>query len=189
MKEFYKYSEISEVWLEYKNAVRFYIQKKVKNEQIANDLSHEVLLKIYNSCCSTTKIRNMRSWIFQIAHNTTVDYYRSQSKFTSSIPEMENPELDSSFSGAEEIVTSLMKLLPSKYSIPLAMSDIEGLQQKEVAQKLNLSLTATKSRIQRARKLLKEIIIDCSSQEMDESGNILSLKLKSVCNPAKTNLK
>lgn len=189
MTELKKYSEISSLWLEYKNGLKYYILKKVKNEDIANDLSHEVLMKIYNSCCSAIIIRNVRSWMFQIAHNTTIDYLKKQHKFTNNIPESYDKDEQSVFQDAEEILKPLMQLLPEKYAIPLHLSDIEELKQKEVAQKLNLSLSATKSRIQRARKLLKEKIIECSNLEKDEKGNLISLEIKSECKPIQKQLR
>jgi len=189
MTELKKYSDISSLWLEYKNGLKYYIFKKVKNEEIANDLSHEVLMKVYNSCCSSVNIKNVRSWMFQIAHNTTIDYLKKQNKFTDNVPEnYDNDDYDV-YQEANEIVKPLMQLLPEKYATPLQLSDIEELKQKEVAQKLNLSLTATKSRIQRARNLLKEKIIECGNLEKDEKGNLISLGIKSNCKPIQKSLK
>lgn len=189
MTELKKYSEISSLWLEYKNGLKYYILKKVNNEDVANDLSHEVLMKVYNSCCSTIKINNVRAWMFQIAHNTTIDYLKKQHKFTNIIPENYDNDDHTVFHEANEIIKPLMQLLPDKYAIPLQLSDIEELKQKEVAQKLNLSLTATKSRIQRARNLLKEKIIECSNLEKDEKGNVISLEIKSDCKPIQKRLR
>ena len=189
MTELKKYSDISSLWLEYKNGLKYYIFKKVKNEEIANDLSHEVLMKVYNSCCSSVNIKNVRSWMFQIAHNTTIDYLKKQNKFTDNVPEnYDNDDYDV-YQEANEIVKPLMQLLPEKYAIPLQLSEIEELKQKEVAQKLNLSLTATKSRIQRARNLLKEKIIECGNLEKDEKGNLISLEIRSDCKPIQKSLR
>ena len=189
MTELKKYSDISSLWLEYKNGLKYYIFKKVKNEEIANDLSHEVLMKVYNSCCSSVNIKNVRSWMFQIAHNTTIDYLKKHNKFTDNVPEKYDNENYDVYQEANEIIKPLMQLLPEKYAIPLQLSDIEELKQKEVAQKLNLSLTATKSRIQRARNLLKEKIIECGNLEKDEKGNLISLGIKSNCKPIQKSLK
>ncbi len=189
MTELKKYSEISSLWLEYKNGLKYYIFKKVKNEEIANDLSHEVLMKVYNSCCSNIKIKNVSSWMFQIAHNTTIDYLKKQNKFTNNVPENYDDDDYNVFQEANEIIKPLMQLLPDKYAIPLHLSDIEEFKQKEVAQKLNLSLTATKSRIQRARNLLKEKIIECSNLEKDEKGNLISLEIRSNCKPIRKSLR
>ncbi len=183
MTKIEKYSKVSSLWSDYKNALKFYILKKVKNEEIANDLSHEVLMKVYNSCCSGTEIKNVRSWMFQIAHNTTIDYFKKQGKFTNEVPEVIEEASTNSYQEAENFINPLIQLLPEKYAIPLRLSDIEELNQAHVAKKIGLSLTATKSRIQRARKLLKEKIIECSNLELDENGNLISLEIKQSCNP------
>ena len=189
MTELKKYSDISSLWLEYKNGLKYYIFKKFKNEEIANDLSHEVLMKVYNSCCSNIKIKNVRSWMFQIAHNTTIDYLKKQNKFTNKVPENYDDDYYNVFQEANEVIKPLIQLLPDKYAIPLHLSDIEEFKQKEVAQKLNLSLTATKSRIQRARILLKEKIIECGNLEKDEKGNLISLEIRSDCKPIQKSLR
>ena len=189
MAKIKNYSDASSLWLDYKNAIKFYILKKVKNKDIANELSHEVLMKVYNSCCSNNEIKNVRSWMFQIAHNTTVDYLKKQNKFTNDIPEVFEKDESNSYKEAEGLLKPLIGLLPEKYAIPLQLGDIEELKQAEIAKKLNLSLTATKSRIQRARKLLKDAIIDCSNFETDDKGNLLSLELKQNCEPLQKQLK
>lgn len=189
MAKIKNYSDASSLWLDYKNAIKFYILKKVKDEDVANELSHEVLMKVYNSCCSNYEIKNVRSWMFQIAHNTTIDYLKKQHKFTNDVPEVFEKDESNSYKEAEELLKPLIGLLPEKYAIPLQLGDIKELKQAEVAKKLNLSLTATKSRIQRARKLLKEAIIDCSNFETDDKGNLLSLELKQNCEPLQKQLK
>lgn len=184
-----KYSSVSSLWLEYKNGLKFYILKLVKDEDVASDLSHEVLMKIYNSCCSGKEIKSVKSWLFQIAHNTTIDYLKKSNKFTNEVPEILEEDESNSYKEAEELMIPLISLLPEKYALPLKLSDIEGIKQADVSKKINLSLTATKSRIQRARKLLKEKIIECSNIELDDKGNLLSLEIKQSCEPIKNPFK
>ena len=145
MNKIEKYENVSKLWLEYKNALKFYILKKVKNEDLANELSHEVLMKVYNSCCSGNEIRNIRSWMFQIAHNTTIDYLKKENKFTHEIPEIIESDENNSYKEAEQLLKPLIMLLPNKYALPLQLSDIEQLKQSEISIKMNLTLTATKS--------------------------------------------
>jgi len=189
MTKIKKYTDVSSLWSDYKNGLQFYILKKVKDKDIANNLSHEVLMKIYNSCCSNNEIKNVRSWMFQIAHNTTIDYLKKENKFTNEIPEIFEKDVNNSYKEAEELIKPLIKLLPEKYAVPLQLSDIEEIKQVEVSKKINLSLTATKSRIQRARKLLKEKIIECCNLELDKKGNLLSLEIKQSCEPLQNHLK
>ncbi len=183
MSKIEKYTEVSSLWLQYKSGLKYYILKKLKNEDLASELSHVVLMKVYNSCCSGNEIKNIRSWMFQIAHNTLVDYLEKENKYTTEVSDIMEAEEINAYREAEELVTPLIKLLPAKYRIPLQLSDIEGLKQTEVSKIINLSLTATKSRIQRARILLKEKIIECSILEINDKGNLVSSEIKSNCKP------
>lgn len=185
MAKIKKYTDVSALWSDYKSGLEFYILKKVKDKDIANDLSHEVLMKIYNSCCSDIEIRNVRSWMFQIAHNTTVDYLKNENRFTHEVPEDTETDETNAYKEIEKWVRPLMELLPEKYAVPLQLSDLEDLKQADVSKKLNLSLTATKSRIQRARKLLKEKIIECSNMETNSSGDLVFIEIKPDCKPLK----
>ncbi len=183
MKKIEKYTEVSSLWIEYKSGLTYYILKKIKNEDLASDLSHEVLMKVYNSCCSGKEIKNIRSWMFQIAHNTVIDYLKKENKYTDEVTNIIQPDEINPYREIEELMKPLLKLLPNKYAKPLQLSDIEGLNQTEVSKKMNLSLTATKSRIQRARKLLKEKIIECSNLEINAKGNPISIEIKPDCKP------
>ena len=178
-----KYKEVSSLWIEYKSGLKYYILKKIKNEDLANELSHEVLMKIYKSCCSGNEIKNIRSWMYQIAHNTVIDYAKKEDKFADEATEILKEDENNTYEDIEEFVEPLIKLLPEKYALPLLLSDIEGNNQIEVSKQMNLSLTATKSRIQRARKLLKEKIIECSNLEVNIKGNPIFIEIKSDCEP------
>jgi RNA polymerase sigma-70 factor (ECF subfamily) len=184
-----KYKEVSSLWIEYKSGLKYYILKKIKNEDLADELSHEVLMKIYKSCCSGNEIKNIRSWMYQIAHNTVIDHLKKEDKFADEVTEILGVDEINTYEDVEEFVEPLIKLLPEKYAAPLLLSDIEGINQIEVSKKMNLSLTATKSRIQRARKLLKEKIIECSNLEINAKGNPISIEIKPDCEPLKKKLR
>lgn len=189
MEKLSKYKDISEVWLDYKDALRNYILKIVKDEDTANGLSHEVLMKVYSSCCSNRPIRNIRSWLFQIAYNTCMDYFRRQSKKTEIKCEPDTTDENPIYREASEFVEPLIKLLPEKYGRPLEMADIKGMKQQEVADALGLSLTAAKSRIQRARNLLKDQITECFHVEVDKNGNLMAFNIKGSCPPLQEHAK
>ncbi len=189
MEKLDSFNEISSVWLDYKDALRNYIFKIVKEEDTANSLAHEVLMKVYSSCCSGTKIINVRSWLFQIAYNTCMDHFKKEKK-TMEINFEPHEEKDNlTYKRAEEFIEPLIRLLPEKYAHPLILSDLEGKKQQEVAAILELSLTATKSRIQRARVLLKNQITECVHVEVDKNGNLMAFNVKGTCAPLKEHSK
>lgn len=132
-------------------------------------------MKVYNSCCSGRPIRNIRSWLFQIAYNSCMDHFKNDSRFSEFKGDIAEIEEETSYQDAADFIAPLLKLLPKKYSEPLKLSDIDGLKQQEVADRLGLSHTAVKSRVQRARKLLKDQITECFNMEpMKTAGCSLS---------------
>lgn len=171
-------------WLEHRNELRNFIFKRVKNTEFTDDILQEVLVKVYNFCQSKSGIRNLRSWLFQIARNSIVDHYRSNKKFTDQeLPEMAEENENEAYKDALDFIQPILGFLPEAYATPLKLADIDGLKQSEIAEKLNLSLSATKSRIQRARELLREEFITCCHLETDAGGNLISFVVKDSCKP------
>jgi DNA-directed RNA polymerase specialized sigma subunit, sigma24 homolog len=76
--------------------------------------------------------------------------------------------------------------LPEKYRKAIVLTDIERLTQKEMAEKLGLSSSGAKSRVQRSRKKLKEMLLECCHFEFDRSGNITEYQLKEQNSPCCT---
>lgn len=189
MVEIKHYEEVSGIWADYKEGLRNYILKKVKDPDTANELSHEVLMKVYGTCCSGNQIHNVKSWLYQIAHNTSIDYLRKQQKSNAPLPELSDHPEENAYQDAAEMVTPLLMMLPPKYALPLKLADIDGLKQAAIAQQLDLSLTATKSRIQRARKMLKDLIVQCAHIETDHQGNLVAFGVKNTCEPLQAYIK
>lgn len=177
--------DVPALWLDHKAALKNYIFKRVKDEDVTNDILQEVLIKVYNFCLSNSGIKNVRSWLFQIAHNAMIDHFRKESrtgKISKEIDFAEENE-DLAFKEALECIQPLLNFLSEEYAIPLRMSDLEGIKQAEIAKRLNLSLSATKSRIQRARNLLKAEFLTCCHFEIGPSGGIISFEIKDSCTP------
>jgi RNA polymerase sigma-70 factor, ECF subfamily len=177
--------DVPALWQEHKNELRNFILKRVKNHDLADDILQDVLVKVYNFCISKSGVKNIRAWLFQIAQNTITDHYRRQSKLTDldQLTAIENEDQAIAFSEATNYILPMLDFLPAAYAIPLKLADIDNLKQADIAKKLNLSLSATKSRIQRARQLLKAEFITCCHFETDKQGNIISFEIKDNCEP------
>lgn len=176
--------DVPNLWQEHQKELKNFIFKRVKDRDLANDISQEVLLKVYNFCLSKSGVKNVRSWLFQIAQNTIIDHYRKQSKFSEKeIPEKPQEDENLAFQEAGKYIVPMLEFLPEAYAVPLKLADIDGMRQADIANKLGLSLPATKSRIQRARQLLMEEFITCCHFEKDPGGNLLSFEIKDSCAP------
>lgn len=177
--------DVPALWQEHKNELRNFILKRVKDQDLTNDILQDVLMKVYNFCISKSGVRNIRSWLFQIAQNTITDHYRKQSRLTEidNLQEIQNEDQNLAFSEATNYILPMLDFLPKQYAVPLKLADIDNMKQADIAEKLNLSLPATKSRIQRARQLLKAEFITCCYFETDTKGNLISFEIKESCEP------
>ena len=184
-KEIKTNCDVPALWQEHKKELRNFILKRVKEEDLTNDILQDVLMKVYNFCISKSGVRNIRSWLYQIAQNTITDHYRKQSKTTNldNLIEIEYEDQNIAFSEATNYILPMIEFLPKEYAVPLKFADLDNIKQADIAKKLNLSLSATKSRIQRARQLLKAEFITCCHFKTDKQGNLISFEIKDSCEP------
>ncbi len=63
--------------------------------------------------------------------------------------------------------------LPDKYREALWLTEFEGLTQVELAERLGISVSGAKSRVQRGRSLLRHDLLDCCQFEFDRRGGII----------------
>lgn len=173
------------IWEEYKKPLLNFIKTKVNNNNnnIGEDIVQDVGIKLHTALYKNQEINNYKSWLFQVARNTIVDYYRKNKIPTTTIKDQ--PEIaETSMSSACVCDLSgfvIQNYLPKQYADALYLSDIEQKSQKEIAKILDLSLTATKSRIQRGRKKLKELVTDCIEISYNTKGQITGFLLKDNC--------
>ena len=71
---------IEELWLDYRAALKRFIQTKVSNEADVEDLLQDILIKTYNNLDSVKAQKSVKAWLFQIANNTIIDYYRKKGR-------------------------------------------------------------------------------------------------------------
>lgn len=178
--------QVAPVFLEYEEKLRAFICKRIPDEDDGKDLLQQVLLKLYHHCEKLSEVKNMQGWIYQVTRNTLNDYFKEKSRHSP----LEGQGEGISHAAADdnrlqkemvEYIRPLIALLPLKYSKPLIMSDLEGIPQQEIADRLGISLSGAKSRVQRAREKLREIIIECSRLELDRQGRLISMEIKDSC--------
>ena len=166
------------IWEEFSDRLRRFILKRVWHEPDADDILQDVFYKIHNSIHNLKKEDKLESWIYQITRNAIVDHYRHRAKSLTEISEI--PEIS-----GEDVVTEDMNEnisaclkpmiddLPVKYRQAILLTEYEKMTQKELAENLGLSISGAKSRVQRARKNLKDMLLACCHFEFDRLGSII----------------
>jgi RNA polymerase sigma-70 factor, ECF subfamily len=166
-----------DVWSSFGDRLRRFIAARVRNGHDADDILQEVFAKIHAGLSGVDSPEAMESWLFQVARRAIVDHYRKRASGMSPVELRFEPAESTPPSQVTAEVASwlepLMSLLDEADREALRLTDLEGLGQKELAERLGLSVTGAKSRVQRARRRLKEILTDCCDIEMDRRGNAI----------------
>jgi RNA polymerase sigma-70 factor (ECF subfamily) len=120
--------------------------------------------------------QKLESWMYQIARNAIIDHYRTH-KPTDTLPnEMPTHLAPSDGQTRQEMASWLLPtiaLLPDTYREPVRLSEMEGWSHQQVADHLNISLSAAKSRVRRGKLLVKEALTDCCQFEFDQRGRVI----------------
>ena len=179
------------IWNEFSGQIRGYLLSKVKQKDDAEDLLQEIFIKIHSSLGQLKNEKKLAPWIYQIVRNSLADYYRKNGHMSLELDE-ENassndvPE-ESLYAELSGCLRIFIDRLPEKYREPLVLSDIKGLKQKDIAERMNLSYSGLKSRVQRGRKMIKEMFMNCACVSHDKNGKIVGEFHGSenceICNP------
>jgi len=172
--------EIENIWHEYQSRLAAFIKSKVA-EDVVDDLLQEVFMKIHLRISSLKDDTKLESWLYQITRNTITDYYRAK-QISEELPEwLEQPQPEEEESIRKELSACLepmVRELPDKYRIAIQLSEMENKTQKEVAEKEGISLSGAKSRVQRGRAMLKNMLDDCCQFEINQNNQVVSYEKK-----------
>lgn len=162
-----------QVWTKYNNDLKRFIFSKVKDEAITDDILQDSFIKIHTKLHTLKDIKKLKSWIFSIARNSILDYFKLSNKTFEFANFESETVIDEDTHTEKDCLRGILQNLPKKYRDPLFLSDIKGLKQQEVAKHLKQTLSTTKSQIQRARKLIAQGFMDCCGYVLNEDGKLV----------------
>jgi RNA polymerase sigma-70 factor, ECF subfamily len=158
---------VNELYAEYKNKVYGLAFSFVKDRYLAEDLSHEILVKCYYSYQRFNGECSLHAWVFRIARNHCIDFLRKANRRRVLLHEdMEvmcnnmlecTPESEVLTLYEQEELRSKLQLLPTKYKEVLTLYYFKDLSLKEIQFELNIKLSTIKTRLLRAKRMLREL--------------------------------
>lgn len=158
-----------------------FVYRRVKDKALAEDIVQDVFLKVHAKAGQVRESEKISSWIYQVTRNTVTDYFRSQSKKV-------NPVDVDWESGPQDFndcvafcLAQLIKTLPPNYRQALEFTELENLSQLELADRLGISYSGAKSRVQRARQMLKDKLHELYTIKTDTYGNVIVCEDKIPC--------
>jgi RNA polymerase sigma-70 factor (ECF subfamily) len=172
-----------EVWEAFHTPLQQFIRRRVSDEDTAEDVLQEVFLKIHQQMGTLRDVKKLESWIYQVTRNAIIDVYRGKRPTTTleAAQSLELPEElpdDDVVSELLPCVRAMVRSLPELDRQALVLTEYQGLTQRELAERLGLSFSGAKSRVQRAREKLKQQLLECCHFELDRRGHILDYRPK-----------
>jgi RNA polymerase sigma-70 factor, ECF subfamily len=181
-------NDTQQIWLEFGDRLRAFIARRVGSEADAEDILQEVILRIHQHAEGVNRADRLTSWLFQVTRNAIADYYRApvrRERLAGAPPDLERegqPFMSWAAEGhgnpdgaARELATCLRPMvaqLPPLYREAVTLVDLEGLSQQEVAIRAGLSISGMKSRVQRGRRALAQVLHNCCRIELDATGRV-----------------
>ena len=169
------------IWREFHERLRAFISRRAPQSADVDDILQEVFVRIHRNLSALRQRDRLPAWIFQITRNAIADHFRSDPRQTEAFSDDFDPAApptvgDEDLQRLSELSTCIEPMiaaLPEPYREALVMTDLNGLTQREAADRSGLSFSGMKSRVQRARQQLKEVLLECCRIELDRRGGIV----------------
>lgn len=160
-------------WHDHEAELRGWLRKRIGNPVDAEDALQELFLKALRQGDRFCEIANARAWLFEVARNALADKLRLSRDM------VELPEDLAATAEETDPVDSLASCLPRVLSElapddrdAITQCDLGDMSQEEFARLKGLSLPAAKSRVQRARKRLRERLLTACRVSLDGAGHV-----------------
>ncbi|MBX2851325.1 MAG: RNA polymerase sigma factor SigZ [Phycisphaeraceae bacterium] len=171
-----------QIWELLSDRLRGFLTRRVSDPQLAEDLLQETFLRIHQKVGDLDDQGRISAWVFRIANNLVIDHYRSNKRADekglehAAAPIEDRDNLNHFVAGW---LPDFIAALPETYREAARLYELDRLPQQEIADRLGLSLSGAKSRIQRGRARLRSMLQECCSFEQDRRGNIIGYQSKS----------
>lgn len=147
-----------------KNKLFRFALKFLRNDEEAEDIVQEVLIRVWNGRDQMKDIQNWEAWCMRITKNLSLDRVRAMSrKQTQPIEESYHvrhealtPHESTEVGESMQKITQMIASLPDKQRQVIHLRDVEGYSYQEICEILELDMNQVKVNLFRARNSVRE---------------------------------
>jgi RNA polymerase sigma-70 factor (ECF subfamily) len=173
-----------ETWRDVIAQLRAFVRRRIADPDRAEDLVGDILLRIHRE--------RLAHWVSRVARNAVVDEYRrtgrGREQLVGAPGDVPGPEQlvepDDAGEVLDELAHCLRPLLaglPAEQRRAVEMIDLDGVAQAEAARREGVSLSGMKSRVQRGRRRLAQLLDACCALTLDARGLPMDYTPNSHC--------
>ncbi len=168
------------LWEEFGPPLRGFLARRVPPGVDADDLVQDVFLRVIRNLHSLRSTERPEAWLFEIARNALRDALRVRLRRDARTDALEidvPAEADASAERAAEAelapcLTAMVDRLAEPYRTAIVLTSLEGVTQAEAARRVGISISGMKSRVQRAREQLRQMLVACCAIAVDVRGGV-----------------
>lgn len=173
------------MWEQYAGRLRSWLRSRLGNEADAEDVLQEVFLRAHQRLDQLRDEERIAGWLHQIARNAVTGHFRRRPA-AAPADELEAVAPDEPSSADAALgawVAAEVQNLPEPYREALELTELGDLNQREAAERLGISHSGLKSRVQRGRAQLRERLAACCRVTLDARGGVLEVQPRSPASP------
>ncbi len=184
-------NDSDDAWRGLEAALRVYVRRHVAPSWV-DDVVADVLIRLVRHRDHLDRAENPTAWLFRVAANAIADHHRrraAERRGTANVgrepqPAATDPSGDDEERARAELggcVLAMLAQLPPPYAEALRLTEVEGLTQTAAANRLGLSTSGMKSRVQRGRDKLKDELLRCCEVALDGRGQVMGYDRTGSC--------
>lgn len=168
-----KYKVFDKEFMPHIDAMYNFAFRLTNDEDDANDLLQDTFLKAFRFITSFEKGTNAKAWLFRILKNSFINDYRKKSKEPSKVDYQEvettyNSDEDAEVTNTTDLrveaiqdmigdeIANALNSIPVDFRTVIILCDVEGFTYEEMAKILDIPIGTVRSRLHRARSLMKD---------------------------------
>lgn len=170
-------------WAQLRAHVRAMLGGRFANAADADDVVQEVLVRVLRSGGSLRDGDRLGAWLATTVRNAVVDHLRTRQRHPlpfaadADLASEEGEALAESETAARQRLVAALRpfaqRLPAIYRDVIIMSELEDVPHAEIARRLSLSVSGVKSRVQRGRERLREMLDACCQISLDARNSVV----------------
>ena len=174
------------VWQELEGQLRPFVARRLSDAADVDDVMQNIYLRIQAGVGELRDSERFGPWVYRVARSALADHGRSRARHplpltepTDEVPAAPATDIPGDSDGsAEQALAShlaaFIAALPSPYREAVTLTELQGMSQKDAAEMLEISLSGMKSRVQRGRQQIREMLQACCEIALDARGHVLS---------------
>ena len=169
-------------WQELEGQLRPFVARRLGDASDVDDVLQDIYLRIQAGVGTLRDSERFGPWVYQVARSALADHGRSRARHPlpatgakeETLAPSQNADENEAEQGLAQNLAVFVAALPSPYREAITLTELQGMSQKDAAEMLGISLSGMKSRVQRGRQQMRQMLQACCEIALDARGHVVS---------------